>query len=123
MNYFKKILLFALPYKRFAFLNIFFNALYALFSALSFVALIPMLNVLFEKTPTVDKEPIYTGFSPTDALMKRFITVAMCHVFLIILGIIGIFIRKNYGPIKLLKGPESPKKESKQTVLKTPESK
>ena len=61
MNYFKKILLFALPYKRFAFLNIFFNALYALFSALSFVALIPMLNVLFEKTPTVDKEPIYTG--------------------------------------------------------------
>jgi hypothetical protein len=55
--------------------------------------------------------------------MKRFITVAMCHVFLIILGIIGLFIRKNYGPIKLLKGPESPKKESKQTVLKTPESK
>jgi subfamily B ATP-binding cassette protein MsbA len=61
MNYFKKIILFALPYKRFAFLNIVFNILYAFFSALSFVALIPMLNVLFDKTPKVDIEPVYTG--------------------------------------------------------------
>ncbi len=61
MNYFKKIILFALPYKRFAFLNIIFNILYAFFSALSFVALIPMLNVLFDKTPKVDVEPVYTG--------------------------------------------------------------
>ena len=61
MNYFKKIILFALPYKRFAFLNIVFNILYAFFSALSFVALIPMLNVLFDKTPKVDVEPVYTG--------------------------------------------------------------
>ena len=61
MNYFKKILLFALPYKRYAFLNILFNILYAFFSALSFVALIPMLNVLFDKTPKVDVEPVYTG--------------------------------------------------------------
>ena len=61
MNYFKKILLFALPYKRYAFLNILFNILYAFFSALSFVALIPMLNVLFDKTPKVDIEPMYTG--------------------------------------------------------------
>ena len=61
MNYFKKIILFALPYKRFAFLNIVFNILYAFFSALSFVALIPMLNVLFDKTPKVDVEPLYTG--------------------------------------------------------------
>lgn len=61
MNYFKKILLFALPYKRYAFLNILFNILYAFFSALSFVALIPMLNVLFDKTPKVEVEPVYTG--------------------------------------------------------------
>ena len=61
MNYFKKILLFALPYKRYAFLNVLFNILYAFFSALSFVALIPMLNVLFDKTPKVDVEPVYTG--------------------------------------------------------------
>ena len=61
MNYFKKILLFALPYKRYAFLNILFNILYAFFSALSFVALIPMLNVLFDKTPKVEVKPVYTG--------------------------------------------------------------
>jgi subfamily B ATP-binding cassette protein MsbA len=61
MNYFKKILLFAVPYKRYAFLNILFNILYAFFSALSFVALIPMLNVLFDKTPKVEVEPVYTG--------------------------------------------------------------
>lgn len=47
---FKKIIRFGVPYKAYAFLNIFFNALYALFSALSFVSLIPMLNVLFETT-------------------------------------------------------------------------
>ena len=47
---FKKILQFGVQYKRYAFLNIFFNTLYALFSALSFVSLIPMLNVLFKTT-------------------------------------------------------------------------
>lgn len=47
---FKKILQFGIQYKGYAFLNIFFNALYALFSALSFVSLIPMLNVLFKTT-------------------------------------------------------------------------
>ena len=63
MKSFKKILLFAIPYKRYAFLNIIFNALYALFSALSFVALIPMLNVLFGKTPKVDAKPLYKGIT------------------------------------------------------------
>ena len=65
MNYLKKILKYALPYKRYAILNIFFNILYALFSALSFVVLMPLLNVLF---PTQDKEvilkePIYNGIT------------------------------------------------------------
>ena len=62
MTYFKKIIQFALPYKRFAFLNIFFNVFYALFSALSFIALIPLLDVLFEQDKIkVIKEPTYTG--------------------------------------------------------------
>ena len=50
MSPFRKILHFGKPYKGYAFLNIIFNALYALFSALSFISLIPMLNVLFETT-------------------------------------------------------------------------
>ncbi|QCX00367.1 ABC transporter ATP-binding protein [Aggregatimonas sangjinii] len=61
MDYFKKILRFAKPYRRYGYLNIFFNILYALFSALSFAALIPMLNVLFDKAEPVTKLPVYTG--------------------------------------------------------------
>ncbi|MBT8281975.1 MAG: ABC transporter ATP-binding protein, partial [Muriicola sp.] len=61
MNYFKKILRFATPYKKYAFLNIFFNLLYALFSALSFAALIPMLDVLFKQTQKVYEKPVYQG--------------------------------------------------------------
>ncbi len=57
MNYFKKILRFAVPYRKYGFLNIFFNILYALFSALSYAALIPMLNVLFDKTKQINEPP------------------------------------------------------------------
>ena len=59
-SYFQTILGFGIPYKKFAFLNILFNALYALFSALSFVALIPMLNVLFERIETQNIRPAFT---------------------------------------------------------------
>ncbi len=61
MEYFKKILRFARPYKKYAFLNIFFNILYALFSALSFAALIPMLEVLFDKNKQIAEAPQYQG--------------------------------------------------------------
>ncbi|MBL0739077.1 ABC transporter ATP-binding protein [Flavobacterium sp. GN10] len=61
MSNFKKIVPFIYPYKRYAFLNIFFNILYALFSTLSFIALIPMLQVLFDKTKENYDKPLYTG--------------------------------------------------------------
>lgn len=61
MDYFKKILHFAKPYRNYGYLNILFNILYALFSALSFAALIPMLNVLFEKDKPITQLPEYTG--------------------------------------------------------------
>ena len=61
MNYFKKILRFAGPYRKYGYLNIFFNILYALFSALSFAALIPMLNVLFDKTQQLTAPPTFEG--------------------------------------------------------------
>ncbi|WP_125722582.1 ABC transporter ATP-binding protein [Flavobacterium ustbae] len=61
MSTFKKIVPFIYPYKKYAFLNIFFNILYALFSTLSFVALIPMLQVLFEKGKKITTEPVYQG--------------------------------------------------------------
>ena len=70
MEYFKKIMRFARPYWRFIVLNIAFNVLYALFSALSFVALIPMLEVLFGTTEKVSTPPTYTGL----ANLKSYLT-------------------------------------------------
>ena len=61
MGYFKKILRFARPYSKYGYLNIFFNILYALFSALSFTALIPMLRVLFEQEEHVTEKPVFEG--------------------------------------------------------------
>ncbi|AOC95503.1 Putative multidrug export ATP-binding/permease protein [Flavobacterium anhuiense] len=61
MSNFKKIVPFIYPYKKYAFLNIFFNILYALFSTLSFVALIPMLQVLFDQTKARYEKPVYEG--------------------------------------------------------------
>ena len=56
MKYFKRIFKYAKPFKKYIFLNIFFNALYALFSALSFLSLMPMLEVLFgENNKTYSK--------------------------------------------------------------------
>ncbi|BFM42107.1 ABC transporter ATP-binding protein [Flavobacterium sp. CFS9] len=63
MSNFKKIVPFIYPYKRYAFLNIFFNILYALFSTLSFMALIPMLQVLFDKTKKNYVMPTYEGIA------------------------------------------------------------
>ena len=64
MIYFKKILRYALPYKRFAFLNIFFNILYAVFSALSFVVLMPLFEVIFKTDEKIVYEkPVFEGFT------------------------------------------------------------
>lgn len=70
MRYFRKILRFAGPYRRYGLLNILFNILYALFSALSFVALIPMLEVLFQQTKPVMEKPVYTGIGQLETYVK-----------------------------------------------------
>ncbi|MFY0713108.1 ABC transporter ATP-binding protein [Seonamhaeicola sp. NFXS20] len=70
MNHFFNILRYAKPYKRFAIGHIISNVFFALFGTLSFVALKPMLDVIFEKNidpctgePIISNptEPIYTG--------------------------------------------------------------
>lgn len=73
MDYFKKILHFAKPYRNYGYLNILFNMLYALFSALSFAALIPMLNVLFEKDKPVTQLPVYTGLGEAKDYIMDFL--------------------------------------------------
>ena len=62
MTYFKQILKFALPYKRYAILNVICNILYALFSTLSFLALIPVIDILFDKSKRVFEEPQWNGW-------------------------------------------------------------
>ncbi len=61
MNYLKKILRFALPYKKYGILNIVCNIFYALFSTLSMIAMMPMINVLFNKSKRILIEPIWDG--------------------------------------------------------------
>ncbi len=73
MTYFRKIFSYAGPFKLYIGLNVFFNIFYALFSAISFVAMIPMLNVLFGQTPKVARQPVYTGI----ASLKGYLTDLM----------------------------------------------
>ena len=64
MDYFKKIIRYALPYKKYGYLNILFNILYALFSTISFLALMPLLNVIFKPdAKPITQKPIYEGIA------------------------------------------------------------
>ena len=56
-----KLLPYTKPYKSHIVWNVIYNILYALFSTISMLTLLPVLEVLFGKTKTVLKEPIYTG--------------------------------------------------------------
>ena len=105
MSTFKKIVPFIYPYKKYAFLNIFFNILYALFSTLSFVALIPMLQVLFEKGKKIMTEPVYQGIFKIkeygEDYLAYYITTSQQnnepgHVLAVMVSIIiSIFLLKN----------------------------
>lgn len=66
MDYLKKLSRFLFPYKKYAYLNIFFNVLYALFGTLSFVSLMPMLKVLLKSSERILEKPLresYEGFT------------------------------------------------------------
>ncbi len=62
MDYIKKLFRFIVPYKKFAFLNIFFNVMYALFGTLSFVSLMPMLKVLLKTAKPIAEKPIRSNY-------------------------------------------------------------
>ena len=105
MSTFKKIVPFIYPYKRYAYLNIFFNVLYALFSTLSFIALIPMIQVLFDKTKRNTVIPTYEGITEIkkygeDYLSYYITTNADNHnpgftLSIMVAIIISIFLLKN----------------------------
>ena len=104
MNYFGKILKFGLPYKKFAFLNVFFNILYALFSALSYVAMIPMMQILFGTTKQTFEPPVYNEIEGIKSYVEGFfnykITQYMSEdsgkaLMFVIATIITLFFLKN----------------------------
>ncbi len=62
------------PYKKFAFLSIFSNVLYALFSTLSFVVFVPLLNILFEKEKReAVSKPVWQGIMHLKAYVNEYL--------------------------------------------------
>lgn len=105
MNYFKKILRYAYPYKRYAYLNIFFNVLYAIFSTLSFLALIPVLQVIFSDQRQITAVPVYKGITKVTEYVQDSMSYYLLQyinkygdfqVLMVMIGIIiAIFLLKN----------------------------
>jgi len=105
MSHFTNILKYAKPYKRYAIGHIISNIFYALFGTLSFIALKPMLDVIFDKKKQAPTSiPEYTGLDNLGGFAEDFVAYQMNEftggdkadalVFVIIL-IILMFILKN----------------------------
>ena len=104
MSPFRKIIQFGIPFKGYALLNILFNAFYALFSALSFVSLIPMLNVLFKTTEKQSTPVTYSGILSLQKYLKDSLNYYISSkleqdiegtlIFVISL-VLGLFLLKN----------------------------
>lgn len=105
MDYFKKILRFAKPYRKYGYLNIFFNVLYALFSALAFAALIPTLDVIFYPEKKVTIKPIYQGLSKIKEFTLEYVNYSvnqyagddqMKGLIMVISLVLILFLLKNF---------------------------
>ena len=102
---FKKIIPYLKPYKSSVILNIIFNILYALFSTLSFISLIPMLDVLFKDAEKVIEKPIYKGIWSISSYGKEYLYYYITklteengaqYALLLVVGIvISTFLLKN----------------------------
>lgn len=104
MNYFKEILGYAKPYKKLAVLNIISNVLFAFFSTLSFVSLMPVLQVLFQETEEVYNKPVWTDFTKTKEFVEGYVNYYVSEVakndqeqalILMIALVVSLFFLKN----------------------------
>lgn len=105
MKYFKRILHYAIPYKRFAFLNVFFNVLYAIFSSLSFIVLMPLFQIIFKDDEAkVYTKPVYKGFTSAVEYLNDYFNYYVANqigedqektLLIVILLILAVFILKN----------------------------
>lgn len=69
----KKIIPFAKKFKGHIFWNVTFNILYALFSTLSFVALFPLMEVLFKMNERIITLPKYSGITNLGTYGKQYL--------------------------------------------------
>jgi subfamily B ATP-binding cassette protein MsbA len=104
MEYFKKILVFAKPYKVYAILNIIANIFYALFGTLAMISLFPMLSVLFKQTAPLYTAPSWTGFSGIKTYVEQYLNYFVTEkavdgegtALMFMVGlVIGMFFLKN----------------------------
>ncbi|RMA64657.1 ABC transporter ATP-binding protein [Ulvibacter antarcticus] len=106
MKYLKKILRFAVPYKKFAWLNIISNVFYALFGTLAFVSLMPMLKVLFDNSEKITQEPQWEGVFKIGDYFEKFMNfyinqkidnIGEMNTLLIMISVvISTFLLKNF---------------------------
>ena len=82
----KKIFPFIKPYKFHVVWNVIYNILYALFSTLSFIALIPMMQVLFDNAEKVTEKPVYTSIWEITKFGKEYLYYYITEL------------QNNYGP-------------------------
>lgn len=105
MEYIKKLWTYIIPYKKHGYLNIFFNVLYALFSTLAMVSLMPMINVLFGETKKIYDKPSSDSYdslkSYAEDALNYFITTTTENegvettLLYMIAVIISLFLLKN----------------------------
>jgi len=82
----RKIVPFIKPYQFHVIWNVIYNILYALFSTLSMIALIPMMQVLFDNAEKVTEKPVYTTIWKITKFGKDYLYYNLTEL------------QKNYGP-------------------------
>lgn len=100
-----QLLPFIKEYKKHVILNVFFNLLYALFSALAFVSLSPMLKVLFNNTQKNIESPKWKGILNINEYGEQYVNFKMSSyvdqgnpqlaLVIAILIVISTFLLKN----------------------------
>ena len=79
MTYFKRFFAYVIPHKWKAVTSVLLNIAYALFSALSFLALMPMLNVLFGDTEKIYTKPIYLGINKAKDYLEDYLNYLITY--------------------------------------------
>lgn len=105
MKYFKRFFTYVIPHKWKGIASITLNIAYALFSALSFLALMPMLNVLFGDTEKIYEKPVYLGINKAKNYLEDYLNFlittntdangAESTLTFMVIGVMSIFFLKN----------------------------